>query len=119
MDEFGVSRCQSNGIFAGFCSDDLLGRSNPFLSGKASESLTDAIKQASPSILAVAQLAGDADWGAGVTLLQAQIAFRQKDYATAPKDLQIVVPVFTRKDAEAYQKHAVELLAVDLDAKAK
>src|SRR5947207_3447708 len=33
-----------------FLSDDLLGRSNPFLSGKASESLTDAIKQASPSI---------------------------------------------------------------------
>ncbi len=33
-----------------FLSDDLLGRSNPFLSGKASESLTDAIKQASPGI---------------------------------------------------------------------
>src|SRR5436190_16919174 len=33
-----------------FLSDDLLGRSNPFLSGKASESLTDAIRQASPSI---------------------------------------------------------------------
>src|SRR5262249_40240694 len=33
-----------------FLSDDLLGRSNPFLSDKASESLTDAIKQASPAI---------------------------------------------------------------------
>jgi len=33
-----------------FLSDDLLGRSNPFSSGKASESLTDAIKQASPAI---------------------------------------------------------------------
>ena len=33
-----------------FLSDDLLGRSNPFLSGKASESLTDAIIQASPGI---------------------------------------------------------------------
>src|SRR6266851_8878259 len=33
-----------------FLSDDLLGRSNPFLSGKSSESLMDAIKQASPSI---------------------------------------------------------------------
>lgn len=33
-----------------FLSDDLLGRSNPFLSGKATESLTDAIKQASPGI---------------------------------------------------------------------
>jgi DNA-binding winged helix-turn-helix (wHTH) protein/serine/threonine protein kinase len=33
-----------------FLSDDLLGRSNPFASGKAAESLTDAIKQASPAI---------------------------------------------------------------------
>ncbi len=33
-----------------FLSDDLLGRSNPFLGGKASESLMEAIKQASPSI---------------------------------------------------------------------
>ena len=33
-----------------FLSDDLLGRSNPFTSGKATESLTDAIKQASPAI---------------------------------------------------------------------
>jgi DNA-binding winged helix-turn-helix (wHTH) protein/serine/threonine protein kinase len=33
-----------------FLSDDLLGRGNPFVSGKSSESLMDAIKQASPSI---------------------------------------------------------------------
>src|SRR5207247_11348853 len=33
-----------------FLSNDLLGRSNPFLSGQASESLMDAIKQASPAI---------------------------------------------------------------------
>src|ERR1700691_1908863 len=33
-----------------FLSDDLLGRSNPFASGKSAESLMDAIKQASPSI---------------------------------------------------------------------
>src|SRR5258708_2410997 len=33
-----------------FLSEDLLGRSNPFVSGKAGESLMDAIKQASPSI---------------------------------------------------------------------
>lgn len=59
----------------------------------------------------VTQLAGDPDWGAGVTLLQAQIAFKKKDYATVRKDLQIVTPVFTRKDAEVYQKHAVESLA--------
>src|SRR6266478_3337621 len=33
-----------------FLSDDLLGRSNPYSSGKSGESLMDAIKQASPSI---------------------------------------------------------------------
>ena len=33
-----------------FLADDLLGRTNPFLSGKASESLLEAIKQASPNI---------------------------------------------------------------------
>src|SRR5258708_3007628 len=33
-----------------FLSEDLLGRGNPFVSGKAGESLMDAIKQASPSI---------------------------------------------------------------------
>lgn len=33
-----------------FLSDDLLGRSNPFVSGKSSESLVDAIVQASPAI---------------------------------------------------------------------
>jgi len=63
----------------------------------------------------VTQLAGDPDWGAGVKLLQAQISFRQKDYANARKDLDAVTPVFTRKDAEAYQKHAVESLAADLE----
>src|SRR6266496_4028774 len=64
---------------------------------------------------AVAQLAGDADWGAGVTLLQAEIAFRRKDYSNARKDLQTVIPIFTRKDAEAYQKHAVESLTAELE----
>lgn len=33
-----------------FLSEDLLGRGNPFVSGKSDESLMDAIKQASPSI---------------------------------------------------------------------
>src|ERR1700678_1777071 len=33
-----------------FLSDDLLGRGNPFVSGKSGESLMDAIKQASPAI---------------------------------------------------------------------
>ena len=61
------------------------------------------------------QLAGDPDWGAGVTLMQAQIAFKNKNYATARKDVQTVMPVFSRPNAEAYQKHAVESLTAELD----
>ncbi len=63
----------------------------------------------------VTQLAGDPDWGAGVTLMQAQIAFKNRNYATARKDVQIVMPVFSRPNAEAYQKHAVEFLSAELD----
>ena len=63
----------------------------------------------------VTQLAGDADWGAGVALMQAQIAFKKKDYATARKDLQLVTPVFSRPNAEAYEKHAVDSLTAELE----
>jgi len=65
-------------------------------------------------IPAVAQLAGDADWGAGVKLLQAQIAYRRGDLTVARDDLRAVTPVFTRASAEPYQRHAVELLAAKL-----
>ncbi len=64
---------------------------------------------------AVAQLAGDANWGAGVTLDQAQIAYRHRDYVTARNYLRTVAPVFTRQDAEPYQKHAFETLSAALD----
>ena len=70
-------------------------------------------------IPAVTQLAGDPDWGAGVTLMQAQIAFKKKDYATARKDLDIVRPVFARPNAEAYAKQLVETLSTDLERIAK
>src|SRR5215470_1153090 len=63
----------------------------------------------------VTQLAGDPDWGAGVTLMRAQIEFKKKDYATASKDLQAILPVFSRPNAEAYMKHAVETLSADLE----
>ncbi len=64
---------------------------------------------------AVAQLSGDPDWGAGVTLSQAEIAFRRHDFTTAKADVQSVAPVFTRKDAEPYQKRAYETLKASLD----
>ena len=64
---------------------------------------------------AVAQLAGDADWGAGVSLLQAQIAYRQRDYEGSRKLVAAVTPVFTRKDAEPYQRHALDTLSAELN----
>jgi eukaryotic-like serine/threonine-protein kinase len=64
---------------------------------------------------AVAQLAGDPDWGAGVTLAEAEIAYRRHDFSTAKTQVQAVTPVFTRNDAEPYQKHALETLKAALD----
>ena len=45
-------------------------------------------------IPAVAQLAGDPDWGAGVKLLQAQIAVRRGKYDLAQTYIKDVTPVF-------------------------
>jgi ATP/maltotriose-dependent transcriptional regulator MalT len=64
---------------------------------------------------AVAQLAGDPDWGAGVTLAEAEIAYRRHDFSTAKAQVQTVTPVFTRNDAEPYQKPALETLKAALD----
>jgi len=64
---------------------------------------------------AVAQLSGDPDWGAGVTLAQAEIAFRRHSYDTARAAVQTVAPVFTRADAEPYQKRAFDSLKAKLD----
>ncbi|MFZ0318616.1 MAG: winged helix-turn-helix domain-containing protein [Candidatus Sulfotelmatobacter sp.] len=59
---------------------------------------------------AVAQLAGDPDWGAGVTLAEAQIAYRKRNFDVANANVQTITPIFTRKDAEPYQKRAFESL---------
>ncbi len=63
----------------------------------------------------VAQLTGDPDWGAGVTLALAEIAYRRGNYDAARTQVQAVAPVFTRKDTEPYQKHAFETLKAALD----
>ncbi len=65
-------------------------------------------------IKAIAQLTGDPDWGAGVTLAQAEISVRQKEYAQAEKYLVSVQPIFSRPDAEAYQKKKMFELAAML-----
>ena len=64
---------------------------------------------------AVAQLSGDPDVGADVTLAQAQIAYRRGSYDKARGSVQIVTPVFTRQDAEPYQKRAFESLKAALN----
>ena len=64
---------------------------------------------------AVAQLSGDPDWGAGVTLAQGEIAYRRGNYAVARNYVQAVTPVFTRKEAEPYQRRALESLRAALD----
>ena len=66
-------------------------------------------------VLPVTQLTGDPDWGAGVTLAQAEIAFRRSNFDVARADVQTVTPVFTRKDAEPYQKRSFESLEAALD----
>jgi DNA-binding winged helix-turn-helix (wHTH) protein/serine/threonine protein kinase len=65
-------------------------------------------------IPAVTQLAGDPDWGAGVTILRAEIAYRRHDYLQARKLADEVTPVFTRDNAEAYQRNALQTLEADL-----
>jgi eukaryotic-like serine/threonine-protein kinase len=64
---------------------------------------------------AVTQLTGDPDWGAGVTLEQAEVAYRRGNYDAARSYVQTVTPVFTRKDAEPFQKRALETLKTALD----
>lgn len=59
----------------------------------------------------VAQLSGDPDWGAGIALAQAEIDVRKSNYDAAKKNIEAVRPVFTRPDAEVYQKRKLETLA--------
>jgi serine/threonine protein kinase len=64
---------------------------------------------------AVAQLSGDPNWGANLDLALGEIAFRRGDYPAARKYVQSATPVFTRADAEPYQKHALEMLAMAIE----
>jgi len=67
------------------------------------------------NVPALAQLTGDPEWGANATLAQAEIAYRRGDYDRARSYVQTVTPVFTRKDAEPYQKRALESLRAALE----
>ena len=50
-----------------------------------------------------------------MTLERAKIALRHRNYDAARGYVQTVTPVFTRKDAEPYQKRALETLKAALD----
>jgi serine/threonine protein kinase len=64
---------------------------------------------------AVAQLSGDPNWGANIDLALGEIAFRRGDYSAARKYLESATPVFTRVDAEPFQKHALQVLTVAME----
>jgi eukaryotic-like serine/threonine-protein kinase len=63
----------------------------------------------------VAQLTGDPDWGANVTLAQAQIAYRHGNYDAVSSYVRSIAPIYTRKNAEPYQKRAFESLKAALE----
>lgn len=62
----------------------------------------------------VAQLTGDPDWGANVSLAQAEISLAQGDYAQAQKCIEAARPAFSRPDAEAYQKRKLDSLSATI-----
>jgi DNA-binding winged helix-turn-helix (wHTH) protein/serine/threonine protein kinase len=63
----------------------------------------------------VAQLVGVPDWPANLDLSRAEIAYRRGDYAAARKNIQPAIPVFSRADAEPYQKHKLEKLRASIE----
>jgi hypothetical protein len=64
---------------------------------------------------ALAQLTGNPDCDADIKLAQGEIAYRRGDYEAARGYVKAVTPVFTRKDAEQYQTHALAVLTAALD----
>jgi hypothetical protein len=71
------------------------------------------------NVPAVSQLAGDPDFGARVKLIQADIAKRQGKEDKLKRLLDEIGPVFTRADAETYEKQLYESLASAQDGLAR
>jgi len=66
-------------------------------------------------IKAVSQLVGIPDWSANIDLAQAEIAYRRGDYAAARRDIQPAIPIFSRADAEVYQKQKTQSLLAGIE----
>jgi eukaryotic-like serine/threonine-protein kinase len=62
----------------------------------------------------VAQLTGVPDWSANLDLARAEIAFRESDFGMARKDIQPAISVFSRPDAEPFQKRKLDFLLSQL-----
>ena len=100
---------QAFGAQSALASGTALPLANCLIAQGKLEEASQYLKNIDPK--AVAQLSGDPDWGAGITLAQAEIALRQGNYTEARKDLDQVRPVFTRPDAEAYQRQKLDELS--------
>ena len=98
------------------------------LTGAAAESLAQCLidqnklDEASRLLLnidprAVAQLVGVPDWSANIDLDNAEIALRRGDLTAAHHDIQPAIPVFSRPDAEPYQKRKMQDLLALLDSR--
>ena len=62
----------------------------------------------------VAQLVGVPDWAATLDLQRSDISVRRGDYGAAQKQIQPAIPVFTRTDAELYQKQRLEHILTEI-----
>ena len=67
----------------------------------------------------VAQLVGVPDWSATLDLSRAEIALRRGDYAAAEKHVQPAISVYSRPDAEPYQKQRLQKVLGELDHRSR
>ncbi len=99
-----------------FLADDLLGRGNPFVSGRSSESLMDAIKQASPGI--DRQFKDEPLVAARLHQTIARALDNRTDYPDARQEYDRAAALFKQVDGELSQDAiVVQLQRVTLEAR--
>ena len=99
-----------------FLSNDLLGRGDPFQSGKAAETLTSAIQQASPAI--DRKFASEPQVAARLHLTIAQALDNRSDFATARGEYERAHDLFVRTGGSLSQDGiAVELQRAAMEAR--
>jgi eukaryotic-like serine/threonine-protein kinase len=99
-----------------FLSDDLLGRGNPFVSGKSGESLMDAIKHASPAI--DRQFNGEPLVAARLHQTIGRALDNRTDYPDARQEYDRATTLFRQVDGELSQDAIIiQLQRVTLEAR--